>query len=59
MQSWTTFTGGKSGYFAIVSAVSKYGHLYQTPHETGGAVINSDQKNSGSSAKDASSRPSD
>lgn len=25
MQSWTTFTGGKNGYFAIVSAVSKYG----------------------------------
>ena len=22
MQSWTTFTGGKNGYFAIVSAVS-------------------------------------
>ena len=40
MQSWTTFTGGKSGYFAIVSAVSKYGHLYQTIHETGEAVIN-------------------
>lgn len=40
MQSWTTFTGGKSGYFAIVSAVSKYGHLYQTLHETGDAVIN-------------------
>ena len=27
MQSWTTFTGGKNGYFAIVSAVSKYGHF--------------------------------
>lgn len=40
MQSWTTFTGGKNGYFAIVSAVSKYGHLYQTLHETGEAVIN-------------------
>ena len=40
MQSWTTFTGGKSGYFAIVSAVSKYGHLYRTLHETGEAVIN-------------------
>lgn len=24
MQSWTTFTGGKSGYYAIVSAVSKH-----------------------------------
>jgi len=40
MQSWTTFTGGKNGYFAIVSAVSKCGHLYQTLHETGEAVIN-------------------
>lgn len=40
MQSWTTFTGGKNGYFAIVSAVSKHGHLYQTLHETGEAVIN-------------------
>lgn len=40
MQSWTTFTGGKSGYYAIVSAVSKYGHLYQTLHETSEAVIN-------------------
>lgn len=40
MQSWTTFTGGENGFFAIVSAVSKYGHLYQTLHETGDAVIN-------------------
>ena len=40
MQSWTTFTGGKSGFYAIVSAVSKYGHLYQTLHETKEAVIN-------------------
>ena len=30
----------KIGYFAIVSAVSKYGHLYQTLYETGEAVIN-------------------
>lgn len=40
MQSWTTFTGGKNGFYAIVSAVSKYGHLYQTLHETKAAVIN-------------------
>lgn len=40
MQSWTTFTGGRNGYYAIVSAVSKYGHLYQTLHETKQAVIN-------------------
>ena len=40
MQSWTTFTGGANGYFAIVSSVSKYGHLYKTLHESGDAVIN-------------------
>lgn len=40
MQSWLTFTGGKSGYYAILSAVSKWGHLYRTLHETGEAVIN-------------------
>ncbi len=40
MQSWTTFTGGKNGYYAIISAVSKDGHLYQTLHETKEAVIN-------------------
>ena len=40
MQSWTTFTGGKNGFYAIVSAVSKYGHLYQTIHEKNEAVIN-------------------
>lgn len=40
MQSWTTFTGGKNGFYAIVSAVSKYGHLYKTLHESKEAVIN-------------------
>ena len=40
MQSWITFTGGNNGYFAIVSAVNKRGHLYQTLHETGEVVIN-------------------
>lgn len=40
MQSWTTFTGGKNGFYAIVSSVSKYGHLYQTIHERKVAVIN-------------------
>lgn len=40
MQSWTTFSGGKNGFYAIVSAVSKYAHLYQTLHETQEAVIN-------------------
>lgn len=40
MQSWLTFTGGKNGFYAIVSSVSKYGHLYQTLRETQEAVIN-------------------
>ena len=30
----------KNGFYAIVSAVSKYGHLYQTLHETEETVIN-------------------
>ena len=40
MQSWTTFTGGKKGYFAIVSAVNKQGHLYRTLRENGDVGIN-------------------
>lgn len=40
MQSWLTFTGGKNGFYALLSSVSKYGHLYQTLHETQEAVIN-------------------
>ena len=40
MQSWTTFTGGRNGFYAIVASVSKYGHFYQTLHETKEAVIN-------------------
>lgn len=40
MQSWTTFTGNEKGFYAIVSAVSKYGHLYQTLLDKKEAVIN-------------------
>lgn len=40
MTSWVTFTGGKNGFHAILSSVSKYGHLYQTLHDTREAVIN-------------------
>lgn len=40
MQSWTSFTGGGKGFYAIVSSVNKHGHLYQSLHETGEAVIN-------------------
>lgn len=40
MQSWTTFTGNEKGFYAIVSAVNKNGHLYQTLHEKKEAVIN-------------------
>lgn len=40
MQSWTTFTGNEKGFYAIVSAVNKHGHLYQTLAEKKEAVIN-------------------
>lgn len=40
LQSWRTFTGGEHGYYAILSAVSKQGHLYGTLHERGEAVLN-------------------
>ena len=40
MQSWTTFTGDEKGFYAILSAVNKNGHLYQTLMERKEAVIN-------------------
>ena len=40
MQSWTTFTGNEKGFYAILSAVNKNGHLYQTLMERKEAVIN-------------------
>lgn len=40
MQSWATFTGNEKGFYAILSAVDKKGHLYQTLVERKEAVIN-------------------
>ncbi len=40
MQSWATFTGNEKGFYAILSAVNKKGHLYQTLKERKEAVIN-------------------
>jgi len=40
LQSWATFTGNKDGFFAILSAVYKQGHLYQTLKDTGVCVLN-------------------
>ncbi len=40
MQSWATFTGNENGFYAILSAVNKKGHLYQTLIERKEAVIN-------------------
>ncbi|MFH1513673.1 MAG: flavin reductase [Bacillota bacterium] len=40
LQSWACFSGGKDGFFAILSAVSKVGHFYQTLRETGACVLN-------------------
>ncbi len=40
MQSWATFTGNEDGFYAILSAVNKKGHLYQTLIERKEAVIN-------------------
>lgn len=40
MQSWACFNGSDSGFYAIVSNVSKSGHLYSTLREKGEAVLN-------------------
>jgi flavin reductase (DIM6/NTAB) family NADH-FMN oxidoreductase RutF len=40
LQSWATFTGNKDGFFAILSAVYKQGHLYKTLKDTGVCVLN-------------------
>lgn len=40
MQSWATFTGNEKGFYAILSAVNKKGHLYETIKERKEAVIN-------------------
>ncbi|MBE0601457.1 MAG: flavin reductase [Firmicutes bacterium] len=40
LQSWATFIGNQDGFFAILSAVYKQVHLYQTLKETGVCVLN-------------------
>jgi len=40
LQSWACFTGGKDGFFAILSAVNKGGHFYKTLKETGACALN-------------------
>ena len=40
LQSWACFTGSQDGFFAILSAVNKGGHFYQTLKETGVCVLN-------------------
>lgn len=40
LQSWATFTGNGDGFFAILSAVNKAGHLYKTLTQTGVCVLN-------------------
>lgn len=40
MQSWTSFTGNEEGFYALLSAVNKNGHLYKTLAEKKEAVIN-------------------
>ena len=40
LQSWACFSGDKNGFFAILSAVNKGGHLYKTLKDTGACVLN-------------------
>lgn len=40
LQSWSSFSGDQSGFYAVLSSVSKAGHLYQTVQEKGDAVLN-------------------
>jgi flavin reductase (DIM6/NTAB) family NADH-FMN oxidoreductase RutF len=40
LQSWACFNGEPDKFFAILSCVSKSGHMYETVHETGVAVLN-------------------
>jgi len=40
LQSWATFTGNTDGFFAILSAVYKKGHLYKTLKNTGVCALN-------------------
>jgi len=40
MQSWACFTGSGSGFYAILSSVSKSNHLYKTVQEKKEVVLN-------------------
>lgn len=40
LQSWACFSGSPRGFYAILSSVSKAGHLYRTVRETGEVVLN-------------------
>lgn len=40
LQSWACFNGSPSGFYAILSSVNQYGHLYQSITETKEAVLN-------------------
>ena len=40
LQSWACFSGGKDGFFAILSNVNKSGHFYRTMKDTGVCVLN-------------------
>jgi len=40
MQSWSTFCGDELGFYAILSNVSKSGHMYACIHRQGEAVLN-------------------
>lgn len=40
LQSWACFSGSPGGFYAILSNVNKYGHMYQSIKETGIAVLN-------------------
>ena len=40
LQSWACFSGDQKGFYAILSSVSKAGHLYRTVTEKGEVVLN-------------------
>ena len=40
MQSWASFCGDELGFYAVLSNVSKSGHMYRTIHEREEAVLN-------------------
>ncbi len=40
LQSWSTFVGDEQGFYCIMAAVNKNGHMYQTIRERGDMVLN-------------------